>query len=279
MRRVHRQFEILEHQPGREAALVILVRRAFDTDAGQGGIGIQGPAIARGLRADLVEFLRIEPELLGHFHRLGGADHRDGKQHVVADLSGLARARIARVDYRLAHRVQHLFGARERLDGSADHEGERSAIGCGDPARHRRIDHVVSGSLGQRDDLFRGGDIDRRAVEQNCAFGGLADYAAFVDRFHDPAIGQHRDDAVDTLNGFGRVGEGGAAIVSGSRQCFFRQVEGVYLMPRLDEVCGHPAAHIAEADKGDFHWSILSHFAASCSRADDEFDKVDTVSP
>jgi hypothetical protein len=24
-------------------------------------------------------------------------------------------------------------------------------------------------------------------------------------------------------------------------------------MPRLDEVGGHPATHIAEADKGDFH--------------------------
>jgi len=38
----------------------------------------------------------------------------------------------------------------------------------------------------------------------------------------------------------------------------FGKVEGVDIMPGLDEVCGHAAAHVAEADKCDLHENLPS---------------------
>ena len=78
----------------------------------------------------------------------------------------------------------------------------------------------------------------------------LADHAAFVDRLHDLPIGQHGHGAVDALDGFARICESFTAVGLGRCQRFFRQVEGVHFVPRLDEVRGHAAAHVAEADEG-----------------------------
>jgi hypothetical protein len=74
-----------------------------------------------------------------------------------------------------------------------------------------------------------------------------------MDRLHDFAIGQHGDDRLDIRTGLARIGEGRAAIRLRSVERVRAQVEGVHRMPRLHEIRGHPAAHIAEADEGDFH--------------------------
>ena len=63
------------------------------------------------------------------------------------------------------------------------------------------------------------------------------------------ACGQHRND------GFGAIG-GGGGVVDGEAPGLFRfveriggEIEGADIMPRLCEIRGHPAAHIAEPDK------------------------------
>src|SRR5690349_13111115 len=73
---LHRELQILEHQRRREAALIVAVGRGLGTDAGDRAIARHRPALARADRGDVVEFLRIEPELLGERERLAGRDHR-----------------------------------------------------------------------------------------------------------------------------------------------------------------------------------------------------------
>ena len=163
------------------------------------------------------------------------------------------------MDHRLAHRLEDGLGAIECLVGAADHEGQRSARCSRNPARDRRIDHVVARLFGSRDDLARGGDVDRRAIEQHRAVGRVADNVVLIDRFHDLPVGQHRDHRLDTLDRILGGGEGVAAAILGGFERVLGQVEGAHLVPRLDQVRGHTAAHVAEADECDFHVSLQSH--------------------
>ena len=73
-----------------------------------------------------------------------------------------------------AHRRLGL-GAGEGAVRAADHEGQRAGIGGGDPARHRRIDHLVASRAGLFLDGAGSGDIDCRAVEQDGAGRRLAE--------------------------------------------------------------------------------------------------------
>jgi hypothetical protein len=51
--------------------------------------------------------------------------------------------------------------------------------------------------------------------------------------------------------------EGAAPRLARSGKRGFAEVEGADLVARLDQIGGHPAAHVAEADKGDFHKTPL----------------------
>ena len=86
----------------------------------------------------------------------------------------------------------------------------------------------------------------------------MADHIILEDAFDDLAIGQHRHHRIDTRHSLAHRGEGRDTIVLGAVQSLRRQIERVDLMSRLDEISRHPAAHIAKADKCDFHYFILS---------------------
>src|SRR3546814_14007706 len=67
------------------------------------------------------------------------------------------------------------------------------------------------------------------------------------------ARGEDGYDRFGAGDGFGgRYGTGTAGI-GGARKRLFAEVESTDLMPRLRQIRGHPAAHVSESDKGDFH--------------------------
>src|SRR5207253_1922363 len=98
--------------------------------------------------------------------RLAGADHRDRKQHVVAYLCSLARARAAGMDDALAHLLQDRLCARERLVAAATHEGERAGFRTADAAGHRRVEEIKTRLCRGVVRGTRGIDIDGRAIDQ-----------------------------------------------------------------------------------------------------------------
>ena len=110
LRGFHRQLQVLEHQRRREPAFIIAVGGRVGADAGHRAIAGHRPALARRLGRDVEEGLRVEPELLRQHERLAGRDHGRAEEHVVADLGGLARAGLAGVDHRLAHRLEERAG-------------------------------------------------------------------------------------------------------------------------------------------------------------------------
>ena len=64
---------------------------------------------------------------------------------------------------------------------------------------------------------------------------------------------KHGDDCLGTGDRFlGRRRARGAARL-GAQQRILAEIEGAHLMPRLGEVRGHPAAHVAEPDECDLH--------------------------
>ena len=91
----------------------------------------------------------------------------------------------------------------------------------------------------------------------------MADHVRAIDAVDNRPVGQHRHHRIGALHGFLHIGEGCAAITLRPFQCLGGKVEGADVMARLDEVCSHPAAHVAEADKGDLHDNI-SPVAIQC---------------
>ena len=237
-------------------------------DAGDGAVAGHRPALARRDAGDVIEGLRIEAELLGHGEALAGGDHGRAEQHVVADFRGLAIARAARVDDRLAHGRQDGLGAFEGGVGAADHEGERAAIGRRDAAGNGGVDHVEAACGRGVDHAAGGGDVDGRAIEEQRAGAGRAIDFARINAFDMLAGGQHGDDGVGVGRGVG--GAAGADRAQGFRlgQSLLRQVEGADGIAVLEQVGGHAAAHIAESDEGDGlgHDALLSCLTSHISR-------------
>ena len=110
--------------------------------------------------------------------------------------------------------------------------------------------------LGHFDHLARSGDVDGRAIEQDRAFGGVANHIVPIDRFDDPPVGQHRDDGLGGGAGFLGGAEGRAPRLTRCGERGLAEVEGAHFVASLHKVRSHPAAHVAEADKGDFHVTL-----------------------
>lgn len=81
----------------------------------------------------------------------------------------------------------------------------------------------------------------------------MADHVSAIDRINDLAVGQHRDDDIDSGDGIADIGKRHAAIFLGLCQRRFGEIERMNLMPRLDEIGSHAAAHVAKTNKCDFH--------------------------
>jgi hypothetical protein len=81
----------------------------------------------------------------------------------------------------------------------------------------------------------------------------MADNILLKNIRHDLAIGQHRYDCINARHRLTHIRISLAAIGFGLNERRFGQIEGIHFMPGLNEIGRHPAAHIAEADKCDFH--------------------------
>ena len=78
------------------------------------------------------------------------------------------------------------------------------------------------------------------------------------DRLDVRRVGKHRDDELRGEGSFFGVRDGGGPLGHEVVDRFLVEVVDVELMPRLDEVLGHWAAHDAEADETDLHGNLLS---------------------
>ena len=142
LRRILRQFQILEHQRGREAAGVFAIGRRSWYRARDGAIGRKRPRLTRRCRHDVKKLLGIETEFLTQCKGLAGADHRNAKHHVVADLGGLPCARAAGMSDFLTHFCKDRLRALKRSVTGAAHDGERSGFCATRAAGDRRVDEV-----------------------------------------------------------------------------------------------------------------------------------------
>src|SRR5215470_13262595 len=76
LRRLLRQFQVLQHHVRGETRLIIAVRGCRLYGTGRRAVVRHRPALAGRLRADVEEFLDVEAELLGELEALADADHR-----------------------------------------------------------------------------------------------------------------------------------------------------------------------------------------------------------
>ena len=76
-------------------------------------------------------------------------------------------------------------------------------------------------------------------------------------------VGEHRHHRIDPLDRLAHRSKRLRTVVAGTRRGFVGQVEGAHLVSRPDQIRGHPAAHVAEADEGNFHVSVLSSYQAA----------------
>src|SRR5690606_19649693 len=87
---------------------------------------------------------------------------------------------------------------------------------------------------------------------------GVREDVAFIDARNMLARGKHRHDGFGAGDRLGRRSRTNAAGVHGARQRLFAEIERADVMSRLRQIRGHPAAHVTESDKGDFHNSSNS---------------------
>jgi hypothetical protein len=131
-----RQPQILQHQGGGKAGLVVIVGGRGRHRPRHRAIGRQRPALARRGRGDVEQRLMRQAELLGEHEGLADADHRNAEDHVVADLGRLPGAGRAAMDDLLAHRLRGSAWPSEGLRRiAAGHEGQRAALGAADCRR------------------------------------------------------------------------------------------------------------------------------------------------
>ncbi len=164
-----RQPQVLEHQLCRKAGLVVIVGRRFRAHARRRAVGVDAPAGAR-RGADHVEHLvACQSQLVGQRESLAGCDHGDAKDHVVADLGGLAIAGGAAMHGLLAHDVEKRFRLGKAFVTATGHEGQRARGGSADAAGNRRVDGQKPRARSLAGHCARAFDIDRRAIEQERA--------------------------------------------------------------------------------------------------------------
>ena len=253
-----RQAQVFEHQVGAKATGVALAGRGSFVHARVGVVLFQGPVAPRAAAHDFGQHFGIEAVGHAQGHGFAGADHQDAQQHVVADFGGLARADIARMEDVGPHFFQHRAGAFQLRCAGTDHKGQRTGHGTAHATRDGGINKVNAGGLRSLRHLLAGGGGDGGAVNHQRAFGHAGQqanlpFAAQVQAFNVLAGGQHADDDFCALHRVlgadGRLaacrnhaGDGGGAEVK-----HFDVVAG------FDQVDGHGAAHVAQADKSDLH--------------------------
>ena len=80
---------------------------------------------------------------------------------------------------------------------------------------------------------------------------GVWRHIVVEDRADMPGGREHGDDDVSIPDRFGGRGSSGTTTFDRVAHRLGDEVEGADLMPRLGEVRGHPAAHVAKADECD----------------------------
>jgi len=157
---------------------------------------------------------------------------------------------------RLAHVGQDRFGAFETLVAAADHESERTAIGRSDTTGYRGVDRNQALCFRHGRHIAGAVDIDGRAIDYQSAGIGVDDDFIFIDLADMSAGRQHGDHSLHVLDRLSGIAYRMATRLASPRQCFAGQVKGINLMACFCEIGGHPAAHIAKANKSDFHFSL-----------------------
>ncbi len=203
-----------------------------------------------------------EAELLGQNEGLGDADHRDAEDHVVADLRRLPGAGLAAMHDALAHLRQDRLGARKRLRRAAGHEGERSR-----PWRRRRRRRPARrGRQGRA----------RRRAHAPCARSRRRWWRNRSPACPGAAAARMSPQTASTCLPAGSMVTITSASFTASRpeptmstpsafacsQGGGHEIEAAHAVLRLDEIGGHRAAHVAEADEGDG-----GHVRSACCRS------------
>ena len=200
-----------------------------------------------------------KPELLGEHERLSRHDHRRAEDHIVADLCRLSGPGLAAVDDALAHLLEDRLGGGESFRRPAAHEGQRTRLGAGDAAGDRRIDRPEAGGLGKGMGFSRALHVDGGAVDEELTRPRRADDFA-PHRDDVLARRQHGDRDVGPCR---RLRGAGGDLHAAFRRGVARsgdEIEADDAVARLDQIGGHRAAHVAEADEGDFAHAALHSF-------------------
>ena len=257
-----RQAQVFEHQISAKAAHVALAGRGVFMHAGEGVVFFQSPVAARAAAHDFGKHLGIQA--VGHAQGdgFGGTGHQNAQQHVVADFGGLACAHIARVEDVGTHFFQQRAGAFQQFCAAAHHEGEGARNGAAGAAGHWGVDKVNARSLRGLGHFLAGGGGNGGAVDDQGTLGNLAQQTGLAvtaqeQAFHVLAGGQHGDDGLGTLHSVLRAGCGLATFGHHFGHGVLAQVKGLDAVARFDEVDGHGAAHVAQADECDLHGESL----------------------
>jgi hypothetical protein len=164
------------------------------------------------------------------------------------------RRTAARMDYRLAHRREDRLGARKGFVRAADHEGKRTPVRRRNTTGHRRIDHLIARRCRRSDHLARGIDVDGRAVEQqraSRAHGRSRPRYRPYRRSCRWAASRRRHPRRRRPRGHWKTARSHCPCALCQRR--FGKIERMDLMPRLDQIGSHAAAHVAKANECDFH--------------------------
>ena len=208
----------------------------------------------------LEDGLGVHAGLLRQHKRLRARRDVDRDDRLVGELRDVAGPDGADVGDRSGHDVEDGRDLLEHRLVAADHDGQGAVDRLGLAARDRRVEHGDA-DFGQFVvNLARNEWRDRGHVDVDEAFVRAFDDPVFAegDRLDVRRVGKHRDDELRGEGSFFGVRDGGGPLGHEVIDRFLVEVVDVELMPRLDEVLGHWAAHDAEADETDLHGNLLS---------------------
>jgi len=137
------KLEVLEHESGPEAALVVSPSRSTLYHARRGVVDFRWPALASSSVDHIGQLSRVEAPFDSHVHRLTGCDVVQGEQVVVGQLAFEPAGRGAQVCHALSHQHENLTDARDDIFFGTDHECEFAGGSAYNTSRHGSVDEAA----------------------------------------------------------------------------------------------------------------------------------------